>query len=115
MPYLTAERKAELLRGQECVTPGDLTYILTKLALSGQYPQLLVECDRYLENSRHNNYATRCEVIGSLECARQEFERRRPNATVPASALSSAKYRWYQEKVAPYEDGKILENGDVYS
>ncbi len=38
------------------------------------------------------NYATHNAIIGVLECCKQE---------------------WYRRKVAPYEDQKIKENGDV--
>lgn len=38
------------------------------------------------------SYADHNEIIGMLECVKQE---------------------WYRRQVAPYEDGKIEENGDV--
>jgi hypothetical protein len=46
---------------------------------------------RYLVGSP-NSYQTRAEIIAALECAKQEF---------------------YRRHVAPYEDRKIEENGDV--
>jgi len=60
-------------------TAGELNYVLTKIALV------------YLPDvPRYNDYN---EVIGVLECMKQEF---------------------YRRAVAPYEDKKIKENGDVY-
>jgi hypothetical protein len=50
-------------------------------------------CDEFLarKGRRYNHINT---VIGVLECAKQEF---------------------YRRVAAPYEDEKIVENGDVYS
>jgi len=59
-------------------TPGDLNYIITKICLS------------YINEPSYKNYN---EVIGVLECVKQEL---------------------YRRKVAPYEDKKRDENGEVY-
>ena len=58
--------------------PGVLNYIITRL------------CHWWLGDSP--NYEKFNEVIGVLECAKQEL---------------------YRRKVSPYEDEKINENGDV--
>jgi hypothetical protein len=57
---------------------GELNFIITKL-LKEVYKGKL-------------NYAAHNEIIGMLECCKQE---------------------WYRRFAAPYEDLKILENGDV--
>lgn len=49
--------------------------------------------DHYL-SSHGKNYASINEVIGVLECAKLEL---------------------YRRIASPYEDGKIQENGDVYT
>lgn len=49
-------------------------------------------CDLYLKQ-KGVKYANLNEVVGVLECAKLEF---------------------YRRIAAPYEDGKIAENGDVY-
>jgi len=54
--------------------------------------QITMLCDDYLGN-RGISYAVLNEVIGALECAKLEM---------------------YRRLVAPYEDKKIKENGDVY-
>lgn len=59
---------------------GELNYVITE-ALIG-----------YLR-VKGLRYATLNEIVGVLECAKAEFQRR---------------------IVAPYEDMKIAENGDVY-
>jgi hypothetical protein len=43
--------------------------------------------------NNHLNYSKANACVGALECAKQEF---------------------YRRVVAPYEDVKIIENGDVY-
>lgn len=50
-------------------------------------------CNAYLEMTG-TNYSQINEVIGALECAKLEF---------------------YRRIAVPYEDKKLIENGDVYS
>lgn len=50
-------------------------------------------CLYYLEEYTEGNYADFNSIIGVLECAKLEM---------------------YRRMVAPYEDNKIEENGDVY-
>lgn len=61
--------------------PGELNYLITKL------------CVQYIEEGGGLTYARGNEVIGVLECAKQEF---------------------YRRALAPYEDAKATANGDVY-
>ncbi len=35
------------------------------------------------------------------------------NYSLCSSAMEHAKLEWYRRRVAPYEDKKILENGDI--
>jgi hypothetical protein len=60
--------------------PGDLNYAMTKLA--AEYLDMM-----------GTSYAHFNEVIGVLECAKQEL---------------------YRRMVVPYEERKCAENGDVY-
>lgn len=53
---------------------------------------LTMTCIKYLE-SRGESYQTYNNIIGALECAKLEM---------------------YRRSIAPYEDKKIQENGDVY-
>lgn len=78
MPYIKNEDR---IRAIECpMSPGELNYAITVL------------CRDYTANARLS-YTTINEVIGALECAKQEF---------------------YRRVAIPYEDKKIKENGDVY-
>jgi hypothetical protein len=86
MPYIHEDARQNLhdhylsSLGEACYTPGELNYVITTI------------CDSYL-GANIISY-TRCnEIIGALECAKQEF---------------------YRRLVASYEDKKMLENGDVY-
>lgn len=65
--------KAEVREGG----PGVLNYVITKLLIG-------MEASSY---SGHN------EIIGALECAKQEY---------------------YRKVLVPYEDQKCKENGEVY-
>ena len=89
MPYIN-EKTREYYRGPlqiildqiEGLHPGvgDLNYIITKICLA------------YLAGTKES-YAEYNNLIGVLECAKQELYRRR---------------------ILKYEDKKIEENGDVY-
>jgi hypothetical protein len=50
-------------------------------------------CLEYIENNNGPSYKNYNDVIGALECCKLEM---------------------YRRAVAPYEDKKIEENGDVY-
>lgn len=60
------------------ISAGDLNYFISRLIW------------RQLEQTK--NYARANELIGALECIKQEF---------------------YRRQIAPYEDKKINENGDI--
>lgn len=83
MPYITPgarERFGILDEVPPARSAGELNYVLTRLI--GDFVQ-----DQGL------NYQSINDVVGALEGAKVEFQRR---------------------IVAPYEDGKIKANGDVY-
>lgn len=81
MPYIKQSDRDLLAQefGWSPSTPGDLNYKIT----------LLIQ--RYWREGQ--SYQTINDIIGALEGAKAEFQRR---------------------VVAPYEDSKIKENGDVY-
>lgn len=81
MPYLTKQRKTELETGDRMRKAGDLNYALTMVALD------------FLA-IHGKSYETLNAVVGALESAKAEFQRR---------------------VVAPYETLKAIENGDVYN
>lgn len=80
-PYIKKERRGfAMCNGGDADNPGELNYFLTGHILS------------YL--LRHGkNYSTYNEVVGVLECIKQEL---------------------YRRLIAPYEDKKKEMNGDVF-
>ncbi len=80
MPYIKKEDKLRLADTGAPMTPGELNFAITAIIIA------------YVKREG-KSYQTLNNVVGALECAKLEFQRR---------------------VVAPYEDVKIRENGDVY-
>lgn len=79
-PYIKKERRVEILTKGFVENAGELNFCITNI------------CTDYVE--LHGlNYRTLNDVIGALECAKQEF---------------------YRRVATPYEERKRAENGDVY-
>ena len=81
MPYITTERRMTI-DNIVCLarTPGELNYLITRL------------CTEYIAGNGES-YQTYNDVIGALECAKQEY---------------------YRRMVIPYEEKKKQINGDVF-
>lgn len=80
MPYITNEKRRKLDTSVPD-SPGELNYVFTRMI-----QQYIYACGL--------NYTTINDIVGALECAKQEF---------------------YRRIVVPYEEKKIKENGDVYN
>lgn len=81
MPYILKEARTEIDKyGQPPLNAGELNYLITRACLG------------YLE-VRGTSYNILNEIVGVLECAKQEF---------------------YRRVISKYEDGKIKSNGDVF-
>lgn len=81
MPYIKKEQRKEVWEPEvsRARTPGELNYIFTMAALC------------YIKH-KGKKYQHFNDVIGALECCKQEL---------------------YRRFIAPYEDKKIKENGDI--
>lgn len=80
MPYIKPEdRKKFNLDSLNPESAGELNYIISEL------------CGRYV-HAKGLSYSVGNEVVGALECAKQEF---------------------YRRVLVPYEEIKMAENGDV--
>jgi hypothetical protein len=79
MPYITKKERESVDEYHYALTTGQLNYLITKA------------CVEFLAGQC--SYASLNEVIGVLECAKQEF---------------------YRRMVAPYEDKKKKANGEIY-
>jgi hypothetical protein len=82
MPYIRQEKRKvldEKIRAisDEVSTDGELNYVITKLLLG-------------MDGDSYEDFQN---LIGTLECAKQEF---------------------YRRKIVPYEEKKRKENGEVY-
>lgn len=116
MPYLAQKRKDELDNNpkQALVTAGDLTYVVYKLMLrpdlgeSDFRTEVGKAINRYMP--KHPKYGNYAMVIGCLRCASFEWERRHHT---PEGWLDLFIADYYENTIAPYEDEKIKQNGDV--
>ena len=86
MPYLAPDRIHAMDTGSPPRVAGELNYIITKACID------YVE-QRALDNQGIVNYEILNSVVGAMESAKSEFERR---------------------VVQPYENKKIRSNGDVF-
>jgi hypothetical protein len=97
MPYITQDKRqcvetqlgylidsvVETSNGDISALPGILNYCITVL-IKATY--------KIVSGKKKLSYADHNSAIGMLECAKQEF---------------------YRRQTAPYEDEKVIENGDV--
>ena len=81
MPYITEGAQEEIAETGIAATPGELNYQFTMVALN------------YIDNNGLC-YQSLNDIVGALECAKQEF---------------------YRRVVVPYEKQKRKDNGDVYA
>ena len=80
MPYITQEERKNINAGDIARNAGQLNYMITTIVLT------------YL-STKGLSYQTMNDIVGALEGAKAEFQRRVVN---------------------PYEDSKIEQNGDVF-
>lgn len=64
VPYINSEARTRIDQGGKPTTPGELNYVITKIA------------DQYLIDKGGVRYAHINEVVGALECAKLELYRR---------------------------------------
>jgi hypothetical protein len=125
MPYIKAEQRHRLDRNPYAASDaGELNYVITKACLLSENRAMLENKIHELVNAYLDKYGRRYssynDVLGVLIAARFEYGRRKdlkpelvlnhPVMQVLVNALASL----YFEEIAPYEDAKIKENGDVY-
>lgn len=123
MPYIAEQRRRILKAGGQAENVGELTYLLTDAIIDAQdtytgwfEDQLEVEIHEYLYvdrvgDPRFKDYA---EVIGALGATLLEYDRREGTDVRVRNRLNDFIWQWYGRVVGPYEDQKIIENGDVY-
>lgn len=128
MPYITPERRIEMMIGSESACAGDLTYQLTMI------------CNLYLaELPKFDFNRGIAVVVGALEHVKMAVMSSTDHIlAVPQkplhkelwyavlsynhadavehiiAAFECAKLEFYRRMAAPYEDTKIVQNGDCY-
>jgi hypothetical protein len=88
MPYIHPDSRPML-----SITLGDYERASDPGGLNYQFTQLCNEYIKYNGNKGEPSYRLLNDIVGALEACKLEF---------------------YRRAVAPYEDKKIIENGDVY-
>ncbi len=85
MPYINKEDRKQFESIIEMIPPfvtcGELNYVLTLI------------CQNYIKDLGGESYQIYNDIIGVLECCKQEL---------------------YRRKISKYENKKIKKNGDVY-
>lgn len=133
MPYIKSEDYVRAVEAPE--VPGELNYAITmKIVARLRGVLTYTEFDRALRNLTVSyldrvgmSYTHGNAVMGVLDCAARELRRRvvSPSLSPEGVAMSpliakierqlELERRWlYDNMLAPYEDVKIAENGDVY-
>lgn len=132
MPYVDRGRRKELDRGRPPLSSGELTYLLTQVAIEpgeSMAENMRAMVDEYLASRpRRASFQDLCDCLGALEATWREFRRRVWPEDEFRSDAHAARVRvddvirscrrvqaeLYSEVVAPYEDEKIKINGDVF-
>lgn len=114
MPYIDKKSRKDIdEHGRAPITAGELNYVFCKIMLADNSDIDAIQwvIKRYLINVG-TCYQSMNDVMGALTGAYEEL-RRRTNQS--CKILINAEADFYDTVVAPYEDKKILENGDVFS
>lgn len=130
MPYIKPE---DYVRAVEApAVPGELNYAITmKIVARLRGVLTFQEFDRCLRNLTLSyldragmSYTNGNAVMGVLDCAGRELMRRTSGACTPNYKIVDLhkivrqlrlERKWlYDNRLAPYEDVKIAENGDVF-
>lgn len=118
MPYIDPKRRPFLLKEPTTAQdPGELNFVITSYLVQNdpghwEAGDIRGFINKYLDLSGRR-YRTYNEVIGVLVCVVLEWERRKDNC-YPGDIIVAVAKDLYAEEIAPYEDRKIAENGDVY-
>ena len=126
MPYIKQTKRSRLqVQPTEIRDAGELNYMVTKAALrhvnNPDLNKFLQDVRTfvifYKQSTNLLNYQFSNDVVGALVCAGLELERRlgTSDAELLSIKLLTQAREFYKIYVAPYEDLKIKENGDVFN
>lgn len=116
MPYIKQEDRERAVDHPE--NAGELNFAITTLVVEEENLETFIAkveelVSDYVER-KGVNHTVGNEVVGVFMCAAAEVERRGVNRVEHASCLIILGFNFYYNVLAPYEDQKIKENGDVY-
>lgn len=132
MPYIDKERRS-LLFHEETNTfnkhalncAGDLNFAIIMFFLSNNFLELtpqerydwIYNACRHLVRNQGSGYQAHNDVMGVLTCSMREFRRRFADMdhryVLIKTLIEVVSDDWYDNEIAPYEDEKIEENGDI--
>lgn len=123
MPYIRKEERADAESSP--IAPGELNYSITSLAIDVLTGDLSIESLTRLAYQRGvtyfemqpPSYTNGNAVVGAYYCAAHELIRRLADSEdveMVADCLTNAASLFYTSHLAPYENKKIAENGDVF-
>jgi len=131
MPYIDQDARDRLESNHfHPRTPGELTYLITQSMLNstGGHADLKAEIHKHVSHYIGvfgHSFGTYNAIMGSLCCAHEEYRRRGGWCATTFKPLKLPEWRlrpvldysveFYDSVVAPYEEKKIDENGDVYA
>jgi hypothetical protein len=121
MPYITQDRREALMTGAgNANTPGELNFCFTVFMIEAHkrntyagVGEALDKITRRYIADKGLTYSNINDVIGAFAGAAMEYKRRDPRAHFPPLFLEAAMHGFYAEYAAPYEDVKIIANGDL--
>lgn len=132
MPYIKQTDRIRIGMGSLPQNGGELNYKITLLLIqvfeSGLSEEFEVDLRRLLDDylkSGEEKYQRYNDITGAVYNAWLEFGRRKAPEIFEqddiemcdelSSTIDRVVWTFYADNTAPYEDTKILENGDVYS
>lgn len=128
MPYIKPEDRKAIDAGRVPENAGELNYLLTMACIMARLDQgpnsaavierlqsdLYAICQRFINAKQTLRYAAVNDVLGALDGAQREAQRRAfPRWPMAQSLLRATATKFYDEVAAPYEDAKRIENGDI--
>lgn len=119
MPYIAGkERRAELRGGAIAQNAGELNYQISKRVISQSNERghtILEDMAHYLEQylGKTPNYQKWNDIIGVLVCSSEELLRRELIEPRTYYDYNKLICQIYDNYIAPYEDSKIISNGDI--
>ncbi len=125
MPYIKSEDR-EYVKDNGPRTAGELNYVVTVALIANDHPEITKEditgalfpmfqalIGNYITD-KGLSYQTLNDIVGALIGARLEFQRRKDRSNLLCDELMQFLGDFYMNIVGPYEDRKIIDNGDVY-